>query len=150
MTFSTYLLSCMGQSASGSTEQSTGSSWSMIIMMVALFAIMYFLMIRPQKKKQKEEQEMRDSIQIGDEITTIGGIMGRVVTVKEDSIVLESGADRTKMKFSRWAIQTNDTANERLQAEKDAIAAAKQAEKEEKKKGSRSKKSKSEDKTDKE
>ncbi|MCI5537688.1 MAG: preprotein translocase subunit YajC [Oscillospiraceae bacterium] len=150
MTFSTYLLSCMGQAASGSAEQSKGSSWSMIIMMVALFAIMYFLMIRPQKKKQKEEQEMRDSIQIGDEITTIGGIMGRVVTVKEDSIVLESGADRTKMKFSRWAIQTNDTANERLQAEKDAIAAAKQAEKEEKKKGSRSKKSKSEDKSDKE
>lgn len=150
MTFSTYLLSCMGQAASGSAEQSKGRSWSMIIMMVALFAIMYFLMIRPQKKKQKEEQEMRDSIQIGDEITTIGGIMGRVVTVKEDSIVLESGADRTKMKFSRWAIQTNDTANERLQAEKDAIAAAKQAEKEEKKKGSRSKKSKSEDKSDKE
>ena len=150
MTFSTYLLSCMGQAASGSAEQSKGSSWSMIIMMVALFAIMYFLMIRPQKKKQKEEQEMRDSIQIGDEITTIGGIMGRVVTVKEDSIVLESGADRTKMKFSRWAIQANDTANERLQAEKDAIAAAKQAEKEEKKKGSRSKKSKSEDKSDKE
>ena len=150
MTFSTYLLSCMGQVVSGSAEQSKGSSWSMIIMMVALFAIMYFLMIRPQKKKQKEEQEMRDSIQIGDEITTIGGIMGRVVTVKEDSIVLESGADRTKMKFSRWAIQTNDTANERLQAEKDAIAAAKQAEKEEKKKGSRSKKSKSEDKSDKE
>ena len=150
MTFSTYLLSCMGQAASGSAEQSKGSSWSMIILMVALFAIMYFLMIRPQKKKQKEEQEMRDSIQIGDEITTIGGIMGRVVTVKEDSIVLESGADRTKMKFSRWAIQTNDTANERLQAEKDAIAAAKQAEKEEKKKGSRSKKSKSEDKSDKE
>lgn len=150
MTFSTYLLSCMGQAASGSAEQSKGSSWSMIIMMVALFAIMYFLMIRPQKKKQKEEQEMRDSIQIGDEITTIGGIMGRVVTVKEDSIVLESGADRTKMKFSRWAIQTNDTANERLQAEKDAIAAAKQAEKEEKKKGSRSKKSKSEDNSDKE
>ena len=150
MTFSTYLLSCMGQAASGSAESSKGSSWSMIIMMVALFAIMYFLMIRPQKKKQKEEQEMRDSIQIGDEITTIGGIMGRVVTVKEDSIVLESGADRTKMKFSRWAIQTNDTANERLQAEKDAIAAAKQAEKEEKKKGSRSKKSKSEDKSDKE
>ena len=150
MTFSTYLLSCMGQAASGSAEQSKGSSWSMIIMMVALFAIMYFLMIRPQKKKQKEEQEMRDSIQIGDEITTIGGIMGRVVTVTEDSIVLESGADRTMMKFSRWAIQTNDTANERLQAEKDAIAAAKQAEKEEKKKGSRSKKSKSEDKSDKE
>ena len=140
MTFTTYLLSCMGQGAA-TTDNGSGNSWSMIIMMVALFAIMYFLMIRPQKKKQKEEQEMRDSIQIGDEITTIGGIMGRVVTVKEDSIVIESGADRTKMKFARWAIQSNDTANERLQAEKEAREAAKQAEKEEKKKGSRSKKS---------
>lgn len=53
---------------------------------------MYFVMIRPQKKKQKEEQNMRDSIQVGDEITTIGGIMGRVVTVKEDSIIIEIGS----------------------------------------------------------
>ena len=61
---------------------------SMIIMMAALFGVMYFVMIRPQKKKQKEEQNMRDSIQVGDEITTIGGIMGRVVTVKEDSLII--------------------------------------------------------------
>ena len=97
------------------------------IMMVALFAAMYFFTIRPQKKKQKEEQQMRDSLQIGDEITTIGGIMGRVVTVKEDSIVLETGADRVKMKFQRWAIQTNNTANERMEAERKAAAEAKKA-----------------------
>ena len=96
-----------------------------IILMVVLFGAMYFLMIRPQKKKQKEEQSMRDSIQIGDEVTTIGGIMGRVVTVKDDSIVIESGADRLKMKFQRWAIQTNDTANERMDAEKKAAEEAK-------------------------
>ena len=82
-----------------------------------------------QKKKQKEEQQMRDSIQIGDEITTIGGIMGRVVTVKEDSLIIETGADRTKMKITRWAIQTNNTAEDRLQAERAAQAAAKEAEK---------------------
>lgn len=105
----------------------TGGSPMSLILMVGLFAVMYFVMIRPQKKKQKEEQQMRDSIQIGDEITTIGGIMGRVVTVKEDSIVLETGADRVKMKFQRWAIQTNNTANERMEAERKAAADAKKA-----------------------
>ena len=98
-----------------------------IIIFVVMIAAMYFLMIRPQKKKQKEEQQMRDSIQIGDEITTIGGIMGRVVTVKEDSIVLETGADRVKMRFQRWAIQTNETAHARMEAERKAAAEAKKA-----------------------
>lgn len=120
-----------------------GNPWQMILMMVALFGIMYFVMIRPQKKKQKEEQEMRDAIQIGDEITTIGGICGRVVTVKEDSLVIETGADRNKMKITRWAIQTNNTAEDRLQAERAAQAAAKEAEKAEKK--GRSRRSKKED-----
>ena len=98
-----------------------------LVLMVGLFAVMYFVMIRPQKKKQKEEQQMRDTIQIGDEITTIGGIMGRVVTVKEDSIVLETGADRVKMRFQRWAIQTNETANALMEAERTAAAEAKKA-----------------------
>lgn len=131
-----------------SNTTGSGSTWSTILLMVALFAIMYFVMIRPQKKKQKEEQEMRDSIQIGDEITTIGGICGRVVTVKEDSLVIETGADRNKMKITRWAIQTNNTADDRLKAEREAQAAAKEAEKAEKSKGKRSKKSDSDDKKD--
>ena len=104
-----------------------GSPVMTIVMFGAIFVAMYFLMIRPQKKKQKEEQNLRDSIQIGDEITTIGGIMGRVITVKDDSIVLETGADRVKMKFTRWAIQTNDTANARMEAEKKAAEDAKKA-----------------------
>ena len=103
-----------------------GSS-SGLIMMGLVFAAMYFLMIRPQKKRQKEEQNMRDSIQIGDEITTIGGIMGRVVTVKDDSIVVETGADRTKLRFQKWAIQTNNTANDRMAAERKAAEDAKKA-----------------------
>ncbi len=122
------------------TAPAQGNSWTTILLMVALFGVMYFVMIRPQKKKQKEEQEMRDAIQIGDEITTIGGICGRVVTVKEDSLVIETGADRNKMKITRWAIQTNNTAEDRLQAERAAQAAAKEAEKAEKSKGRRSKK----------
>ena len=120
-------------------------SFGSIILMVALFGVMYFVMIRPQKKKQKEEQAMRDAIQSGDEITTIGGICGRVVTVKEDSLVIETGVDRNKMKITRWAIQTNNTAEDRLQAERAAQAAAKEAEKAEKGKGRRSKKSDSEE-----
>ena len=101
-----------------------GNSWTTILLMVALFGVMYFVMIRPQKKKQKEEQEMRDAIQIGDEITTIGGICGRVVAVKDDTIVIETGSDRVKIKFKKYAIQTNHTANEKIQAEREAAKAA--------------------------
>ncbi|MBQ6066159.1 MAG: preprotein translocase subunit YajC [Clostridia bacterium] len=126
----------MGQQAAGGEGQQ-GSPVTMILLLVGMMAVMYFIMIRPQKKKQAEDQKLRDSVQIGDEITTIGGINGRVVTVKEDSIVIETGADRTKMKLMRWAIQTNDTANARAAEEKAAQEAAKAAEKEEKKAGKR-------------
>lgn len=119
--------------------QATGTSTNpiyMILLIVALFAIMYFVMIRPQKKQQKKDQEMRNALQIGDEITTIGGIMGRVVTFKEDSLIIETGADRNKMKITRWAVQTNNTANERLQAEREAAKAQAEKDKAEgKKKG---------------
>ena len=101
----------------------------MIVWLVVLFAVMYFLMIRPQKKKQKEEQAMRDNLQIGDEITTIGGIVGKIVTVKDDSLIIETGADRNRMKITRWAISQNNTANEKLAAER---AAAKEAAEKEK------------------
>ena len=102
----------------------SGSSSSMFIMIVAMFAIMYFLMIRPQKKRQKEEQAMRDAVEVGDEITTIGGICGKVVTTKEDSLIIETGADRNRMMIKRWAVQVNNTATERMQAEREAARAA--------------------------
>lgn len=100
------------------------SSFTMILLMVGMFAIMYFVMIRPQKKRQKEEQEMRNAVDVGDEITTIGGICGRVVTVKEEHLIIETGADRNRMQITKWAVQQNNTANERLAAER---AAAKEA-----------------------
>ena len=100
------------------------------IYLIGMVVLMYFLTIRPQKKKQKEEQAMRDNIQVGDEITTIGGIIGRVVTVKEDSIIIETGADKNKLKFARWSISQNNTANEKLAAEREAAKAAQQKEKE--------------------
>lgn len=102
----------------------TNSTLVTILLMVGLFALMYFTSIRPQKKRQKEEQQLRENLQIGDEITTIGGIMGRIVTIKEDSIIIETGADRVKMRVMRWAVQTNNTATEKLQAEREAAKKA--------------------------
>ena len=115
----------LGGGASGE-----GGNSMPLIMIVGMFVLMYFMVLRPQKKRQKEEQEMRDSIQIGDEVVTIGGIMGKVVTVKDDSIVIETGTDRTKIKFLRSAIQTNQTANDRLAAEKKAAEDAKKSQSE--------------------
>ncbi len=117
-----------------------GSPMPMVLMMVALFAAMYFFTIRPQKKQQKMEQEIRENTQIGDEITTIGGICGKVVSVKDDTIVIETGSDRVKIKFKKYAIQTNHTANEKVQAEREAAKAAMQEKK--------AKKSKKDDKKD--
>ena len=92
------------------TEQAaTGGNTSMIFMLVGMFALMYFMMIRPQKKRQKEEQEMRNAVEVGDEITTIGGICGKVVIVKEQHLIIETGADRNRMQITRWAVQQNLT-----------------------------------------
>ena len=121
------------EAAANAAQPGAGSMWMSILMMVGLFALMYFMMIRPQKKQQKEEQKMRENTQVGDEITTIGGIVGRVVTVRDDSLIIETGADRNKMKITRWAVQINNTANEKNQAEREAAKAAQAKAKEEKK-----------------
>ena len=82
------------------------AAFSPFIMMIALFAIMYFLMIRPQKKKEKEVQSLRSAVEIGDEIISIGGIVGRIVAIQDDTIVIESAGERTKIRLKRWAIQS--------------------------------------------
>ncbi len=71
---------------------------------IILIPIFYFLMYRPQKKQERETAQMRNSLMIGDEIVTIGGIMGRIVKVKEDYVIIETGSDRTKIKFRKTAI----------------------------------------------
>lgn len=98
----------------------------LIIIYVAIFAALYFFMIRPNSKKKKEEAELRNSVTVGDNIITIGGIMGRVVAVKEDedAIIIETSSDRTKLMFKKWCIST-------VVREEDQIA--KPAQKEEKK-----------------
>ena len=86
-----------------------------MILYIAVFAgIMYFIIIRPQRKKQKTEEAMRNNIVIGDEVVTIGGIMGRVVALKDDSIIIESGPDKAKQRFARWSIQQNLTVHEEI------------------------------------
>lgn len=120
-------------SSSSTEEPTSGGSAMMIVMIVLMFVLMYFTTIRPQKKQQKMEQEIRENTQIGDEITTIGGICGKVVAVKDDAIVIETGSDRVKIKFKKYAIQTNHTANEKIQAEREAAKAAMEAKRAEKK-----------------
>ena len=96
------------------TQQQAGGLGALmpILMMVLMFGDLWFFMIRPQKKKQKEEAKMRDNLQPGDEIMTIGGFYGRVISVKEDSIVIESVVDRSKQKIIRSAVQTNFTVHD--------------------------------------
>ena len=86
----------------------------MIVFYVAIFAALYFFLIRPSSKRKKEEAKMRNSLEIGDDVTTIGGIMGKVVAIKEDedAIIIETGSDRVKMKFKKWCISTVDTEKE--------------------------------------
>lgn len=81
-----------------------------VLMIVVMIAIFYFLLIRPENKKKKAANEMRNSLKVGDEITTIGGIIGNICAVKEETIVLETGADRVRIEFAKWAISSNNTA----------------------------------------
>ncbi|MBO5937961.1 MAG: preprotein translocase subunit YajC [Clostridia bacterium] len=79
-----------------------------IIFMVVIFAAMYFLMIRPQKKQEREVNAMRNNLQVGDEITTIGGIIGKIVSIKEETVMIETGHDRTKIRILRTAVRNVD------------------------------------------
>ena len=83
-----------------------------ILMLVPMILIFYFFLIRPQKKKEKAEKLMRENLQVGDEILTIGGIYGRVISLKEDAMVIESKSDHSKLTIARWALQANNTVHD--------------------------------------
>ena len=99
-------------SAADSTGAAGGGA-SMILMFVVLIAVFYFFMIRPENKRKKEAQQMRDSLKVGDNITTIGGIIGDIVSIKDDSIVIETTTDRVRVEFAKFAVSTNNTAEGR-------------------------------------
>lgn len=93
-----------GETTSGTAQ----SSLVPIIMIVAMIAIFYFFMYRPQKKQDQQQQQMRNSIEVGDEITTIGGIIGKIVSIKDETLVLETSKDKTKIRILRSAIRSVD------------------------------------------
>ena len=76
---------------------------------MVLIVVFYFLLIRPENKKKKALSEMRDSLSVGDEVTTIGGIVGKVVHIKDDLVTIETSEDRVRIQFTRWAISTKGT-----------------------------------------
>ena len=98
-----------------------------ILMIVVMLGVMYFLMIRPENKRKKEAEQMRNDLKVGDQIVTIGGICGKVVQVKDDKFVIESGADQVRLEFAKWALSTNESGAQRAkeQAKKAEEARAK-------------------------
>lgn len=84
-------------------------SGSLLLMMVVMLAVMYFLMIRPENKRKKQAEEMRSSLKKGDQITTIGGIVGKIVQVTDENIVIETSDDRVRMELTKWAVSTNNS-----------------------------------------
>ena len=109
---------------------------STIVMMLVMLAVFYFMLIRPENKRRGEAENMRSSIRTGDSITTIGGIIGTVVDVKESKIVIETSADRVRVELAKWAVSSNETGAERAAEEakkaKEAKAKAKAAKKSDK------------------
>ena len=118
------------------TTDAMGGMGSTILMLAMMIGVFYFMLIRPENKRKKEAEQMRSSVKKGDKITTIGGVIGTVVDVKENSIVIETSADQVRIELAKWALSTNETAAEAAKAEakkaEEAKAKAKAAKKAEK------------------
>ena len=110
-----------------------GGMGSTLIMLVLMLAVFYFILIRPENKRKKEAEEMRSAVKVGDKITTIGGICGTVVSIKDDKLVIETGADQVRIELAKWAMSTNETAAEQKKAEQKKAQEAKAKAKAEKK-----------------
>ena len=98
----------VAKAAEGGAEQAAapgGGMGTIIVYIVIMIAVFYFLLIRPQKKREKQTRMMLNDMRPGDEIITIGGIMGKIVSIKDESVLIESGADRTKLRFEKSAIK---------------------------------------------
>ncbi len=110
--------------AANGQQPTAGNSGFMQLMisLVIMFVLLYFMAIRPQKKREQEAKEMQNSLQVGDEIITSGGIVGMVVRIGDDTVVIETGGERNKLRIKKWAIAENVSASERI---KEAQAKAK-------------------------
>ena len=108
-----FLLDTASNTSSQAAQGGLMSSLGMFIPLILMFVVMYFFMIRPQKKREKEVQDMRSNLQIGDEVVTTGGIIGIVASLKEDTVVIETGSDRSKVRIAKWAVAQNLTAKEK-------------------------------------
>jgi preprotein translocase subunit YajC len=109
------LTSLITLTADTTSSDSSGALMASFLPMIILLIIFYLFLIRPQNKKEKETKAMRDNIQIGDEVCTIGGIVGIVIRITEDTVVIETGGDRNKIRIKKWAIQENLTKHEDVQ-----------------------------------
>ncbi len=107
------------------TTQPENNIFTMLFPLILMFGVFYFILIRPENKRKKEAEQNRNSLKNGDKVTTIGGITGVVVDVKEDRFVIETGADRVRIEFMKWGLSTNDTAAERAKEEAQKAADAK-------------------------
>ena len=118
------------------TTDAMGGMGSTLLMLVMMIAVFYFMLIRPENKRKKEAEQTRNSVKTGDEIVTIGGICGTVVNVKEDKLVIETGADQVRIELMKWSISSNETAvaaaKEAAKKKQEAKAKAKAAKKAEK------------------
>ena len=92
------------------TTDPSGGLLGMLPMLLIMIGVFYFMIIRPENKRKKEAEQLRSNIKNGDKITTIGGIVGKVVDVKEEKFVIETGADQVRIEFAKWALSTNDSA----------------------------------------
>ena len=108
---------------------------STLLMLVVMVGVFYFMLIRPENKRKKESEEMRSSVKKGDKVTTIGGIIGTVVDVKENNVVIETSADQVRMELAKWALSSNETAAEAAKAEAQKAQEAKAKAKATKKSG---------------
>lgn len=115
------------------TETAAAGGSSMLIMMVVMIAVFYFFLIRPENKKKKEANEMRNALKVGDNITTIGGVIGDIVSIKDDTIVMETTSDKVRIEFTKWAISSNNTAEKAAAKAKEAAIASRKAAKKDKK-----------------
>lgn len=100
------IMTYLDTTTAGDTPANASNPWLMPVLLVVMVAVFYFVMIRPQKKQEKQIAEMRDSLAVGDEVVTIGGIIGTVLIIKDDKIMIETGNDRTKLTILRSSVKT--------------------------------------------